>query len=197
MESRKRPRLRVSVMRHGLVAYLLSLLIGVGLCSPCQAATAVLIEPAPASRNTLGVDGNLRFGPVLPAQDEGHISRIDLRANALQHERVGEEFMDRGYYARAIEAFQVALGLNPDSRFSASVYHNLALCYRALNQFPLAIMSHQRAMRLAPGFAMYGFHLARTYQAAGIADVAYQRFSALLDQDPDNVELQRLVNYLK
>ncbi len=191
---RKLPLLVLATIVGG---YMLACVVAIlTIVPPTHAASVVLIEQ-PARRNPIGEDGNPRFGPVLPAQDEeGHATRIDIRANALRHERAGEEFMDRGYYGQAIQAFQVAIGLNPDSRFAASVYHNLALCYRALNQFPLAIMSHQRSMRLAPGFAMYSFHLARTYQEAGMADDALQRFEALSAQQPDNRELALLVKYL-
>jgi tetratricopeptide (TPR) repeat protein len=202
----KQPRLQVKttlmrwLQRLRQRTHVLWVLVVVLACvlQPCvsHAASVVLIEPPRTTSNPLTMDKNPRFGPVLPPSKDNHVNRIDFRANALRHSRAGEDFMDRGYYGQAIQAFQVSIGLNPDSRMAASVYHNLALCYRALNQFPLAIMSHQRAMRLAPGFAMYAFHLARTYKEAGAGDVARQRFKVLAEQQPDNRELQLINSYL-
>lgn len=142
------------------------------------------------------------MNPRSPGPVQGHANYIDIRANALRHARVGEDYMERGQYVLAIEAFGVALDLNPDSAFSASVFHNLGLCYRALELYPMAIMSHQRALRLSaangkPGFAMYAFHLAKTYTAAGSGPVALQQYERLLAEQPDNVDLQRIVLYLR
>lgn len=133
---------------------------------------------------------------VIQAPKQVGVRYVDVRANALRHIRVGEDWMARKQFRRAVAAFQVALALNPDSTVAASVYHNLGLCYRQLANYPLAIVSHQRAMRLAPGFAIYALHLALDYQAAGLSPTAKVKFEQLLAENPTNPELSRLVGYL-
>lgn len=102
---------------------------------------------------------------------------IDVRANVLRHARKAEALMDLRRYPEAIQALQVGLALNPDSTLAGSLYHNLGLCYRQIRNFPLAIISHQRAIRLAPGFKMYVLHLALDYKAAGVTEQAIVQLS--------------------
>lgn len=118
---------------------------------------------------------------------------IDVRANVLRHARKAEALMDLRRYPEAIQALQVGLALNPDSALAGSLYHNLGLCYRQIRNFPLAIISHQRAIRLAPGFKMYVLHLALDYKAAGVTDQAIAQLSTW---DKTN-DTELLLSYLE
>lgn len=124
---------------------------------------------------------------------------FDLGNNAYRYAKQGEDFMSRSRYADAVDVFKLALELDGESPLAASIYHNLGLSYRALKLYPLAMVCHQRAMRLKPDFEMYAYHWAITLQVAGGAQQlqeAQWQLSQWQAVYPDNMELQRLQRYL-
>lgn len=123
-----------------------------------------------------------------------------LGNNAWLRAQKGEDWMSRGRYVEAIDEFKRALQMDDHSPLSASIYHNLGLSYRAVGAYPLAIVSHQRAMRLNPNFEMYAYHLAVTLEASGgLTELsrAYELLAQWQTVYPDNMELRSMSRYLK
>ena len=130
---------------------------------------------------------------IFPSPLKANLRWIDVKQNALRFEKKGLQAMAIEDYLTAIDAFQLGIRLNPDSKLSASLYHNLGLSFREIKDYPRAIRAAQHAMMLHPNFEMYRFHLIRTYEAAGLLPQAQSEFERLLAENPDNVEVASLL----
>lgn len=146
----------------------------------------------------LGIGGfseNAKAAPFIPREK----LFFNLGNNAWRYAKQGEDFMERQRYWEAIAVLKLALELDGTSPLAASIYHNLGLSYRAVGAYDLAMVSHQRAMRLKPDFEMYAYHWVVTLQAAGGVEelnTAQEQLTQWQQVYPDNMELQRLQRYL-
>ncbi len=112
----------------------------------------------------------------------------DFEDNVIAHARKGELLMGRRRYAEAIEEFRIALRLNPYSSLSAAVYNNLGISYLQLRNYPLALTSFQRAIRIQPNFELYYKNLIRTYQEQGSLSAARGHLGSIVALNPEDAE---------
>lgn len=91
----------------------------------------------------------------------------NVQDNAILHQRQGQLLMERGQFEDAIEEFKNAIQLNPYASMTAPLYNNLGLAYQAVGQYPMALVSFQRACRIQPTYAIFYKHLIDTYAKAG------------------------------
>ncbi len=112
----------------------------------------------------------------------------DLHDNAILHANNGKLFMERGQYGQAAEEFKAALRLNPATSLSGALYNNLGLAYRELDNYPLAYVSFQRAIRIQPTYALYYKNLMETYAAAGRLTDMEQALREVIRVNPVDAE---------
>lgn len=119
-----------------------------------------------------------------PAQADDY----NFEDNAIAHARKGELLMGRRRYGEAIEEFKIALRLNPYSSLSATAYNNLGISYLKLRNYPLALTSFQRAIRIQPNFELYYKNLIRTYQEQNSLRAAQERLKNIVAINPEDAE---------
>jgi tetratricopeptide (TPR) repeat protein len=112
----------------------------------------------------------------------------DLQDNVIQHARKGEMLNSQQRYDEALEEFKIALRLNPYSSLSASLYNNLGVSFMQLRNYPLALSSFQRAIRIQPHFELYYKNLIQTYQESGALSAAKTALIRILELNPKDAE---------
>lgn len=112
----------------------------------------------------------------------------DLHDNAILHAQRGKLFLDRQQYDLAVDEYQAAIRLNPQTSMSGSLYNNLGIAHRENKQYTLAIASFQHACRIQPTYAIYFQNLINTYIAAGQQAEAGQTLKEITVTNPDDAE---------
>ena len=90
---------------------------------------------------------------------------------------------DRAQWAVAIALYRQVLHSFPQS---ASVLHNLALCFVGDGQFKRAIALAQRVLQIDPSIWQSHILLAKSQKALGLIDAADQSYVEVLKQHQDN-----------
>ncbi len=99
-------------------------------------------------------------------------------------------------YNEAIEEFKIGLRLNPYSSLSASLYNNLGIAYQKTRNFPMAISSYQRAIRIHPNFELYYKNLIQTYADARKLSSARNTMRHILSINPEDSEAWYLMGLI-
>ncbi len=120
----------------------------------------------------------------------------NLGDNIIRHTHKGELLMDRRRYAEAAAEFQIALQFNQYSSLSAGLYNNLGLCYQHLKEWPLSMVSFQRAIRMQPNFAIYYRNLIDTYAKADNTLTAIEQMTRVTDRNPQDAEAWYILGML-
>lgn len=90
---------------------------------------------------------------------------IDPTKNAVWHNERGIFFLKLGNYLGAIQEFEIAIALNPNTQASASFYNNLGTAYYKLGVYDVALNYFQKAVNFDPNFLKYYQNLIDTYNA--------------------------------
>lgn len=112
----------------------------------------------------------------------------DLKDNAIWHAQQGTLLMERERYEEAAEEFRASLRLNPYAAMASSVYNNLGIAYRYLGNYPLAMASFQRAIRMQPNYEIYYKNLVETWAMASRLPQAKANLEDLLLHNPADAE---------
>jgi uncharacterized caspase-like protein len=117
--------------------------------------------------------------PALPTIASLEAQYAQLAALTFQQ---GQTALQAESYSSAIESFDRALGIDPNT---AEVYLSRATAYLALNRYDNAIADYEKAQKLNPALSSrLANDLARAYQARGTLYTAQGNYnSALLDFD--------------
>src|SRR5574344_1522340 len=67
--------------------------------------------------------------PVFANFERADIYRIDATKNASHHNNLGLELLEEDQYYAAIEEFNIAINLNPNTQATAVYYNNLGETY--------------------------------------------------------------------
>lgn len=113
-------------------------------------------------------------------------TRMDAANDAIAHNKKGIVFLESGYPLHAINEFKIAIMLNPNSTFSATLYNNLGRSYEMIRYYDLAIASYQHAIRINPNFSVYYKNLVNTYRikkALPQAQKDYEKITRVNNQD--------------
>ena len=122
---------------------------------------------------------------VLPlaAQDTGFTEAIKLDPdNAESWNSWGEEYLDKGEYDLALEAFSRAIALDPD--FSYALY-NRGRAYYYKGEYDRAIEDYNKAISLDLNFARAWNGRGVAYYYKGEYDRAIEDYSKAIALDPD------------
>ena len=92
---------------------------------------------------------------------------------------------DTQQWGLAVHLFTQLLQTYPQS---AELAHNLGLCQFAMGNTALAIVACQRALTINPKLWQSGMILAKSYQAMGQIERAYQAFQRVLQMDSANAQ---------
>ena len=98
---------------------------------------------------------------------------------------LGRAYESQGQSDRAIEVYQTALRLEPDS---AEAHNNLGVAYAVKGQFDKAIPEYQTALRLNSDYIDAHNNLGVAYASQGHLDSAVAEFQTALRLDPDSVK---------
>lgn len=100
-----------------------------------------------------------------PAYSE--IYEIDAAKNSINHNNIGMNYFNEGYYYGAIQEFKIAISLNPQTQASAAYYDNLGKTYLVIGYPVLAEDCFLNAIKYNPMNLSYKQHLAETYRKMG------------------------------
>lgn len=120
----------------------------------------------------------------------------NLGDNIIRHIHQGELLMNRKRYEEAAEEFRIALSFNQYSSMSAGIYNNIGLCYQQLKDWPMAMVSFQRAIRMQPNFALYYQNLIETYVKSGATETAVAQLQYVTELNPIDAEAWYLLGLL-
>ena len=95
---------------------------------------------------------------------------------------LGIAYFKAGQSAKAIEAYQQALRINPEH---AEAWNNLGLAYAEAGQFAKAIEATQQALRINPEYADAWSNLGVTYDAVGQSAKAIEAYQQALRINPE------------
>ena len=106
----------------------------------------------------------------------GDINRFLAHAN---HAR------DTQQWGLAVHLYSQLLQAHPQA---VELSHNLGLCHFAMGNTALAIVACQKALSINPKLWQSGMILAKSYQAMGQIERAYQAFQRVLQMDSANAQ---------
>ncbi len=93
----------------------------------------------------------------------GAVVEIDASKNAIIRNNEGVNYLKEGYPYAAIASFGIALGLNPSSEASATIYNNLGTTYMQLEKYELAQECFETALKFSPMNFSYYQNLVSVY----------------------------------
>jgi tetratricopeptide (TPR) repeat protein len=102
--------------------------------------------------------------------------------NAFVHSHLGDVYKTKGLLDRAIEEYQIALRMLPDT---PSVHNNLGNAYASKGLVDKAIAEYQTALRLRPKNAEAHNNLGAAYASQGLVDKAMEEYQIALRLKPD------------
>ena len=155
------------------VAIAISLLLG-HLVAP---ASAQWTDEAQKCAET--PDPNLAFELCTRAIQSGALSGAGL---AVTFNNRGNAYQSKGEYQRAIQDYDEALRIDPDS---ALAFNNRASAFQHMGNYDRAIQDYNHAIRLDPSSALAYNNRGRTQHLQGEYVLALKHYGEALDLDPD------------
>ncbi len=143
------------------------------------------------------LDANLQLGVTYLGQEiyskaEFFFHKlVNLKKDPVYYANLGLALYSQGRLLEAAEAYENALSLD-DSR--AARYANLAHVYRELNNDEKALKNFELASRKSPRNKDYLNILIEYYQKIGRVEDAQKSAKRLLDLDPYNEDVKKLLN---
>lgn len=120
----------------------------------------------------------------------------EMDENAIRHFQKAQMWMEVQRYGAAIKELQIAIRLNPDTTFTASLYNNLGLAYLKVGRYPQAVEAFEKAIELNPNFSLYYENLAEAHEKSGTADVTLQQLHQQTSLTPDSPQPWYLLGQL-
>ena len=101
------------------------------------------------------------------------------------HFNMGLFYQRKGEYARAAEAYEKAVELNP---FHVEAYNNLGVLYKEIGELDRAIVRYGKALAIDPTYVKAYNNLGVALVGQGKLDEATVQFERALELNPKNVE---------
>lgn len=105
--------------------------------------------------------------------------------NAVQELERGNEYYSRGDYVKALEFYNHAIQLNPQS---AEIYNNRGNAYAALGQYEKAVQDLKKASILANNRAEIHNNLGSVYLLLKLYNEAMQEYTTAIELNPNYAE---------
>jgi Tfp pilus assembly protein PilF len=123
------------------------------------------------------------------ASAAGSVSdEIDLTGDASAMYQLGRSHQENKSYAEAIDAYEKALALDPDSY---KIYNAMGVVYSLQGEHELAVELIKEAIRLAPLASHLYNNLGYAFLQQGSANKAADAFERALMLDPENLHARR------
>ena len=151
-----------------------------------QARTATQLNPNNAEAYAIMAASLVRLGPEqFEAANEAMQMALALEPNSFLVRRHNATVLEyQGYYDQAIEQYEFALDIQPDS---ADVLISLARNYWATSNIPTAILTFEDAIQVAPDNADAYDGLGYMYFLIGEYPRAEENFIKAVELDPEMV----------
>lgn len=108
---------------------------------------------------------------------------INPTINAVGHNELGLDYLNKGLYFAAIQEFKIAIELSPKSSATASYFNNLGLVYLKIGRLDWAQQCFEKAIEINPNFFEYYKNLVNTIDAVGSLEYGIDSYSAKVRND--------------
>jgi protein O-mannosyl-transferase len=106
----------------------------------------------------------------------------------IAYNNLGEVYLRKGDYERAISNYNQALRMNPDFRGANYFYVNRGTAYLMKGDYEMAIADYHQALRIKPNDANAYHHRGTAYLNKGDFEGAISDFNKALEINPGNAE---------
>ena len=90
--------------------------------------------------------------------------KIDASKNAINHNNLGVNYLERKDYYSAIKEFEIAILINPDTQASATYYNNLGKTYLKIGYPDMAEKAFKDALKRNPANFEFYQNLVTSYK---------------------------------
>ena len=117
--------------------------------------------------------------------------KIDAAKNAVNHNNLGVNYLDRKEYYSAIKEFEIAILINPDTQASAVYYNNLGKTYLKIGYPDMAEKAFKDALKRNPANFEFYQNLVTTYKEQNKLQSELQK--AISDKKPSSKVIGGLI----
>ena len=117
--------------------------------------------------------------------------RIDASKNAINHNNLGVNYLDRKDYYSAIKEFEIAILINPDTQASAVYYNNLGKTYLKIGYPDMAEKAFKDALKRNPANFEFYQNLVTSYKELNKLPSELQK--AISDKKPSSKVIGGLI----
>ena len=107
--------------------------------------------------------------------------------------KLGNDYMDHGVYALAIECYQRAIDIDSSS---ADVLIDLGVCRYAVGEGEKAIELFEKALAMKPDQIIGYFNMGIVYKSLGNTDKAVQYWKKIIELEPDSPMADTVRGYI-
>ena len=129
-------------------------------------------------------DQNGKFSSGLSAE----LEKIEIQKRAENERLKGNEFVKSKEYKLAVDSYSKSIDLNGTEAFT---YANRAMAYLKLKEYKKVIEDANMALKLKPGYLKAVHRRGKAYCALNKFDEAIRDFQEILEQEPDNKDVNR------
>ena len=102
---------------------------------------------------------------------------IDATKNAYLHNNMGLRYMNERLYYAAIQEFNIAISLNPNTQATSVYYNNIGDAYMAIGYANMARQPYEDAIKQYSLNFQYYQDLAKCYKSLGLVNSKIQEYS--------------------
>ncbi len=117
---------------------------------------------------------------------QGNSFIINPTKNAVWHNEKGLNYLELNDYASAIQEFQLAIILNPNSEISAVFNNNLGLTLYELGDYGSAEKYFKKSIELSPNFLEYYDNFINTYRQRQLLDKLIAEYEKKIQQNQND-----------
>lgn len=111
---------------------------------------------------------------------------VDPTKNAVWHNEKGMSFLELKHYGAAMQEFQIAILLNPESEASSAFYNNLGMTYYKIGDYKSSELNFQRAFELKPFYIEYYKNYINSYEKRNLlGNLSVQMTNTLIKDESD------------
>ena len=114
------------------------------------------------------------------------INPINPRENAIWHNDMGLDYLQKGFYYGAVQEFKLAILLNDNSPSSGVFYNNLGETYMKLGQYNWAADCFYQTLKYNPNFIYYYENYAKSLNSSGKLNSKILEYRQQSLYDPGN-----------